>query len=333
MNPRSSPPAGADTSAASTAAERTAAAPARLDVTVVAYHGADLVERCLASTRHLAGLGTLVVVDHGDGRCAELARAAGAIGLTDPTNPGFGAGQNRAVAATSSPYVLLLNPDAELDPAGVAAGLLHLDAHPDVAMVQGVVTSDRTGRPERSAGRSLGPLHLLGRALALRGLARHVPARLVGALGLADQVDRVPAHPTEVETLAATAVLVRASAFAAVGGFDTSYFLYGEDLDLCRRLRAAGWRLVNLPLPWARHRDGATSGGRVRRELHWWHGTLQFAAREWSAPAWAAARVAGAIEAIRLLAAGPRQAGQILGLFLAPRARIAAGRRPATGDR
>jgi GT2 family glycosyltransferase len=302
----------------------------QLSVTVVAYHGEDLVERCLASTRHIDGLETVVIVDHGDGRCAELARTAGAIGLCDPTNPGFGAGQNRAVAATSTPYVLLLNPDAELDPAGVASGITFLETNPDVAMVQGVITSDRTGHPERSAGRSLGPLHLLGRALALRRFASRVPKRLLRSLGLADQVDRVTAAPADVETLAATAVLVRRSAFDAVGGFDTAYFLYGEDLDLCRRLRLAGWRIVTLPVAWARHRDGATSHSWAGRELHWWRGTLQYAAREWSTPAWAVARVAGGIHALRLLAVRPRLARQIAGVFLAPRRRLAAGPRPTT---
>src|SRR3712207_8596353 len=49
-----------------------------------------------------------------------LAVAAGARVLNDPTNPGFGAGQNRGIQATAAPYVLLVNPDARVVPAGIA---------------------------------------------------------------------------------------------------------------------------------------------------------------------------------------------------------------------
>jgi hypothetical protein len=92
--------------------------------------------------------------------------------------------------------------------------------------------------------------------------------------------------PTYVETLAATVLLVRRSAFEQVGGFDERYFLYGEDLDLCRRLRNADWRLVALPSEFARHQSGASSAGWWERELVWWQGTMQFASRWWTGNAW-----------------------------------------------
>src|SRR5206468_1727798 len=176
-------------------------------------------------------------------------------------NPGFGAGQNHGVTLTSAPYVLLCNPDAEVVADAVVAGADLLATHPDVAAVQGVIVNRATGQPERSAGVELGPLHLLGRAVgakrllrfrAGRALARRVP-------GLGDHARRVPAGPVEVESLAATAVLVRRGAFDSVGGFDESYFLYGEDLDLCRRLRAGGWKLRAVPEVWATHASGGSA--------------------------------------------------------------------------
>jgi GT2 family glycosyltransferase len=163
--------------------------------------------------------------------------------------------------------------------------------------------------PDRSQGRELGPLDLIGRALGLKRLLRFSAVqRLVTRGSLRDHVARIPDGPTEVASLAATAVLVRRTAFEAVGGFDESYFLYGEDLDLCRRLRAAGWRLVALPVVWARHRNGFSCGNWVTRELHWWRGTLMFAARWWGRRRWTLAMPAAAAMLVRIAIVAPREA-------------------------
>ncbi|HEX7277688.1 MAG TPA: glycosyltransferase, partial [Acidimicrobiales bacterium] len=122
---------------------------------------------------------------------------------------------------------------------------------------------------------------------------------------LRDHAERVPSGPTEVESLAATAVLIRRSAFDTVGGFDESYFLYGEDLDLCRRLRDAGWALVTVPDVWATHVSGGSAESGWNREANWWRGTMQFAAVRWGRRAWTVAVVAAVIRWARLAARHP----------------------------
>jgi GT2 family glycosyltransferase len=271
---------------------------AQLDVVVVAYQSSDRIARCVARAAQVPFGGRIVVVDHGSDGAGFVAARAGADVLVDPSNPGFGAGQNRGVAATSAPYLLLLNPDADLDPEGVIRGTEWLARHPKVAAAQGVIVNERSGDPERSQGRELGPWHLLARALRAKRLLR---SRLVRALLrrtalVGDHIVRVPTEPTAVETLAATALLVRREAFLQVGGFDPGYFLYGEDLDLCRRLRASGWELVALPQRFASHVNGASSRSSSARELPWWRGTMRFAARWWGSRAWALAVVAASIE-------------------------------------
>lgn len=280
------------------------------DVVVVAYGSADTIGDVVDRARAIPGVVDVVVVDHGHDGSGAIAAAHGARVVDDPSNPGFGAGQNHGVALTSARYVLLLNPDADPDPTGIAAGIDALDSNPSVAVVQGVIANRRTGAPERSQGRELGPVHLVGRACSARRLlawrpVRHL-ARRVGTVS--DHVDRVPEGPTFVESLAATCVLVRRAAFDSVGGFDESYFLYGEDLDLCRRLRNGGWRLLALPQAFAGHENGASSSTSTERELSWWRGTMRFAALWWSTAAWTLALAAALTECARLGVREPRVA-------------------------
>ena len=279
-----------------------------LDAVLVAYRSDDVIRTAVEGAKALGG--TVVVVDHGDGGSARQAALAGAVAVHDPSNPGFGAGQNHGLAFTESAYVLLCNPDAEIDAAAVRAGVEVLDRRPEVAAVQGVIVNQATGQPERSAGVQVRPLHLLGRALAAKALLG-VPA--VAALArrsavLRDHADRVPQEEVEVESLAATVLLVRRAALNAVRGFDESYFLYGEDLDVCRRLRAAGWKLLALPDVWATHTSGGSADSSWTREANWWRGTLQFGAGQWSGTGWALAIAAVTLRWCRLAVGHPLHA-------------------------
>jgi GT2 family glycosyltransferase len=277
------------------------------DVVIVAYESREVIGTCVAAARSLPDVGAVVVVDHGDDGSGAIAASAGALVVPNPANPGFGAGQNRGVAATTAPVLLLCNPDAVVAPEGIVAGLALLSAEPEVGAVQGAITNRATGAPERSGGRELGPVHLVGRALGARRLLQWRPVRALArrVAPVADHVIRVPDAPVVVETLAATALLVRRAAFDEVGGFDEAYFLYGEDLDLCRRLRARGWRLVALPEPFAVHESGASAASATARELTWWRGTMQFAARWWSPEAWAWAVASAGVRWCRLAVRSP----------------------------
>lgn len=301
-----------------------------VDTVLVAYGSEDVIGPVLTLAGQLGGRS--VVVDHGDGASARLAAAMGAVAVHDPSNPGFGAGQNRGLAFTESELVLLCNPDAEIVPAAVLAGVGLLQSRPEVAAVQGVIVNRGTGRPERSAGVEVGPVHLIGRAVGAKAL---LGLPLVGSLArrsstLRDHADRVPPGPVEVESLAATAVLVRRSAMEAVRGFDESYFLYGEDLDLCHRLRAAGWTLVALPDVWATHVSGGSAASGWDREANWWSGTMQFGAGRWSGAAWKVAVGAAGLRWARLAVRHPLHARATFRAMVVDPLRRRAGRPCAT---
>jgi N-acetylglucosaminyl-diphospho-decaprenol L-rhamnosyltransferase len=143
----------------------------------------------------------------------------------------------------------------------------------------------------------------------VRRLASRVPL-------LADHAQRRPDGVIGVEALAAVAVLARRDAIESVGGFDAErYFLYGEDMDLCMRLRRAGWSLAAIPNRWAAHISGASSKSSWDREVEWWRGTLAYA-RRWWGPAWLVRGYGAAvIMVLRLVVRRPRQARRALALL------------------
>lgn len=250
-----------------------------VDVVIVTYGSRADLPACLDSLRGVEGA-QVVVVEHGRDGSADLARQAGAVVIEQSANPGFGAGQNRGALEGTASAILVCNPDAVVQPAGVQAGLALLAAQPDVGAVGGVVEDLATGRPEHSHGRALGAVHLWGRLLRLRALAGLRPVRSLALRvpTLADYVDRVPPGALDVDLLSATLLLVRRRAWDEVGGFDEGYFLYGEDLDLSCRLHRAGWRLVAMPEVWGGHQAGSSLPQSWRHEFEWWRGTMRYQA-------------------------------------------------------
>jgi GT2 family glycosyltransferase len=296
----------------------TTAADPTLDIVIVTYRNENVLSRCVDSVRELPEVATITVVDNGDGACSELGSALGLETIHLPSNPGFGAGQNAGVRVGTSPYLLLLNPDAQMEPGAVAHGLALLDTRPSAAAVQGAVRHSGSDGLERSHGRMLGPVHLLGRALGLRRLLSTQVGRAIGRRlpATRDHVDRRAYGPCIVPYLAATALLVRRTAYEEVGGFDERFFLYGEDLDLCRRWTLAGWHLLATDVSWARHDNAGSASSTWDRELAWWEGTMLYAADAFAPVAWMAAMLASAIAGARLLASRPRAAVPVTAAFI-----------------
>ena len=287
---------------------------AALDVVIVTYQSAATIAHCLDAVSRLEGLGTIVVVDHGEDDSSKIVSTFDAIVVRDPANPGFGAGQNRGRQLSTAEFLLVLNPDAVIEPEAIQEGVKTLQAQPAVAAVQGVIVDADSGEPERSAGRQLSWLHLLGRALGLRRLRRFRPVRAIAVRlpALADHIDRSPDVESDVRSLGATALLIRRRALDDVHGFDERYFMYGEDADLCARLRQVGWRLHTLPSEWATHRAGTSSPSSLHHEILWWQGAMRYAARWFSSPAWTLALTACTIRVIPLCACHPRRSCEIL---------------------
>jgi hypothetical protein len=142
---------------------------------------------------------------------------------------GFGANHNAAFRRCDAPYFCVVNPDVRLDADPFPALIAALQSAR--AAVAGPRVCDSQGRVEDSARRFP----------TIAGLLRKLVA---GAAGPDYPVDR---GPLEVDWVAGMFMLFRSDAFRAAGGFDERFFLYYEDVDLCRRLSALGHACVYQP--------------------------------------------------------------------------------------
>lgn len=201
-----------------------------------------------------------VVVDNAssDGSAAIVAEFAPRARLVrNERNVGFARGVNQGLGASSGPVVLIMNPDCRL--VAGAFGPLHkvLKRRESCAIVgpcildpDGSVQGSARGDPDMVTG-------LFGRSTFLR--------RLLPGLGVSkrnvvtDEPARGGKDSVIVDWLSGACMLARREALQTVDGFDERYFLYWEDADLCRRLRARGYHVRYVPEAVAVHRVGHSS--------------------------------------------------------------------------
>ncbi len=258
-----------------------------VDVVIVTYNSERDLAGCIFAVRAWDRVARVIVVDSVSGdRSVSMAGGLADTVVRMPANLGFGAAQNRGRAECTAPFVLVLNPDARVDVAGLAHGLAVLSAAADVGMVEGVVRRAADGAEERWQGPAPGVADLVARLFRMgEWLGEERLKRLARRLGAAYFAERSTPETADVEFLAAVAVLARREALDSVQGFDEAYFLYAEDVDLCSRLRRAGWRLIALPTPWATHVGGASSEGTgPLRHRRWWESHRLLVRRQWSGP-------------------------------------------------
>jgi GT2 family glycosyltransferase len=231
-----------------------------LSLVVVIHDSAADLARLLASVeQHLATPAELVVVDSGssspDG--AELARAAGAVVVELPGNPGFGAANNAGVARASGSVCALVNPDIVL----LDGGLIRLA---DGAVGRDMLLVPRLLNDDGSVQRSAHPLPgqvggLLPALLPPALLPRGVRERAEPWRG-----DRA----TSVGWAIAACVVASTGLLRRLGPFDPDTFLFYEDLDLCLRARARGVPTVLEPAVALRHRGAHSTRAAYSGEPH-----------------------------------------------------------------
>jgi GT2 family glycosyltransferase len=233
-------------------------------VALVVSHGQrDLLRGCLEALAR-DGLSGLVCENLPDGS-ADLARSLGFRAYANDQPRTFAQNQNALIAATTEPYVLILNPDVRLEPGCAARLLAHAQAH-ERCGVAGPRLLESDGGTQRSRRRFPTVGGTLVRRTPLRVLVHDVEAAQPGHY-LADDPD----GPVECDWMLGACLLVRRAMLDEVGVFDEGFPMYGEDIELQYRARLAGWERWYVPDAVATHDYQRVVDRMFLSRRTWWH--------------------------------------------------------------
>lgn len=225
-----------------------------ISAVLVSWNVRDLLLRCVDSLK-ADGVEDIVVLDNAskDDSVAALRRAHPDVELIESTvNTGFGGGVNRAVPHTSSEYVLVTTPDVYVEPGSTKALQAVLDERPDVGFV-----APRIDTPDGKLYPSVRRLPTFVDATGHAFL--HFFWRTNPFSRRYMMLDWDHSSAADVDWVACTHFLVRREAWDAVGGFDEQFFMFLEDVDLCARLRDAGWKIRYEPASVVQHEISASA--------------------------------------------------------------------------
>lgn len=206
-----------------------------ISVAIVSYNSRELLRDCLASIESERWKQVIVIDNASTDGSYEMVRQdfPWVKLISSGKNDGYGAAANRAITSCSSEYVLLLNCDTLVQPGSVQALSSYLDQHPQVA-IAGPHLVNPDGTSQISCFRFPTPLQILMRDTSLSPFIR----RFYNSF-----LDESHHDDRNVPWVLGAALAIRRLAFDAVGGFDESFFMYFEEVDLCYRLYEAGWEV------------------------------------------------------------------------------------------
>lgn len=281
------------------------ALPLCLRVVVVTYSsGASLgafLESIAAATQAPI---EIVIADNGstDGAPEAGASQPGVRLLRTGANLGYGRAANAGARGAATPFLLVANPDIVFSVGSLDTLIAATERWPDAgAFGPAIRTPDGelypSAREFPSLGRGIGHA-LLGWAWSANPWTRGYR--------------RENADPREGATgwLSGSCLLLRLAAFEAVGGFDPAYFMYCEDMDLCRRLALAGYKSVYVPAAMVTHTGGHATRLHSIRMLAEHHRSLyRYLARRYAGPSylWLRPLLAGGLAARFLVATASRR--------------------------
>jgi GT2 family glycosyltransferase len=240
-----------------------------VSIIIISFNTREILRECLRSvavaTQELRV--EILVVDNGshDGSVEMLTTEFKQVKLIcSPTNLGFGAANNLALTQAHGRYFVLLNSDAFLEADALGMAIKHMNQTSDCAVGGArLIGSDGALQPSSRMFHSLS-----GDLIVLSGLAARFPRSPI--FGAFDRTWADPSHSASVDWVPGAFSILRPEAVAKVGMFDPAFFLYYEEVDLCRRMKNAGYSVWYWPDIVVTH-----IGGESSRQLR----TLEFSSK------------------------------------------------------
>ncbi len=174
--------------------------------------------------------------------------------IANRVNRGFAAGNNQGIRRARGRYILLLNPDTELPPHALTEMVEFMEAHPEVGVVGPRLQGAKGKVQGGAAGYDPSLTTIFNFATFLYRLAPGHFRGLWLPRSLYEQTS-----PIAVDWVSGAAMLLRREALDAAGLMDERYFMYSEDVELCRRIRGQGYGVMCLPSVHVTHHIGGSS--------------------------------------------------------------------------
>jgi GT2 family glycosyltransferase len=233
----------------------------RLSILIVNWRSKDHLRRCLETVNETCAdlAPEVVVVDGGSFDGCDTMLAANfpsVIFVQSQENLGFGKTNNLGFERVTGDALLLLNPDTELRPGSVAQLLAELESRDDAGII-GPKLLNTDGTLQTTCVRAL-PTPL-NQALESEYLRRLLPRSSLWGVARAFHA----VEPLEVEAVSGACMLMWSRVFRQVGGFSPEFFMYGEDMDLCAKVRRLGLRIYHVPAAEVVHHGGASSSSQA----------------------------------------------------------------------
>jgi GT2 family glycosyltransferase len=198
--------------------------------------------------------------------------------IANAQNMGFAKGSNQGIRAAGGRYVLLLNPDTVVVDRSIERLVEFLETHPEIGACGG-----RLFYPNGEYQRSAHPLPTAVSGLyEYSALFTRVP--LLARLLVSGWIDR-PEETHAIGYSSAACLLVSRACLDDTGLIDEAFFLYGDDVDWCRRMWEAGWPVYYLAESHIIHHEGGSQGHQFGRRLREMRGELQYL-RKWHGSAY-----------------------------------------------
>ena len=223
-----------------------------IDAVIVTYNSRDVVLRCIRPLMERPEVRIIVVDNASPDRTLEVLDGAPVVAISHRRNHGFARAANVGWRASDSPFVLLLNPDAVIDWAALVVLVRALEQDPGIGVV-GPRLERFDGSLEFSQHRFPRLRTTLGQSLFLHRILRR--RHFEDDLRDPDAY----ARPQRPDWLSGACLLLRRSVLEELGGLDERFFLYREDVDLCRRLSSRGRVVAYEPQARALHEGRASS--------------------------------------------------------------------------